>query len=57
MTATAPDLVPLYGLTEDGLAFRAAIRQISAARVAARAAIYGETSEIRSVVIGRALRG
>jgi hypothetical protein len=35
MTTAAPDLVPLYGLTEDHLAFRDVIREIVAARVAA----------------------
>ncbi len=38
MTVAAPDVVPLYGLTEDHLAFRAAIRQIVRERVAPRAA-------------------
>ncbi len=38
MTATAPDIVPLYGLTEDHVAFRDVIREIVAARVAPRAA-------------------
>jgi len=38
MTTSAPDVVPLYGLTEDHLAFRSVIRQIVAERVAPRAA-------------------
>ncbi len=38
MTTAAADVVPLYGLTEDHLAFRDVIRQIVAARVAPRAA-------------------
>ena len=38
MTVTAADAVPVYGLTEDHLAFRDVIREIVAARVAPRAA-------------------
>ncbi|MEY2513209.1 MAG: hypothetical protein QOJ89_567, partial [bacterium] len=45
MTATASDIVPLYGLTEDHLAFRDVIRQIVAERVAPRAAAIDADAE------------
>jgi alkylation response protein AidB-like acyl-CoA dehydrogenase len=45
MTTTAPDLVPLYGLTEDHLALRDVIREIVAARVAPRAAAIDASGE------------
>lgn len=45
MTATAPEVVPLYGLTEDQLAFRAVIRQIVAERVGPRAAAIDAAAE------------
>jgi len=45
MTTIAPGLVPLYGLTEDHLAFRDVIREIVAARVAPRAAAIDASGE------------
>ena len=45
MTTSAPDVVPLYGLTDDHLAFRSVIRQIAAERVAPRAAAIDADAE------------
>ncbi len=45
MTTAAPEIVPLYGLTEDHLAFRDVIREIVAARVAPRAAAIDSSGE------------
>ncbi|MGH2839259.1 MAG: acyl-CoA dehydrogenase family protein [Solirubrobacteraceae bacterium] len=45
MTTTAVDVVPLYGLTDEHLAFRAVIRQIVAERVAPRAAAIDADAE------------
>jgi alkylation response protein AidB-like acyl-CoA dehydrogenase len=45
MSVTAPDVVPLYGLTEDHVAFRDVIRQMVAERVAPRAAAIDADSE------------
>ncbi len=45
MTTSAPDVVPLYGLTEDQLASRSVIRQIVAERVAPRAAAIDADAE------------
>ena len=45
MTAIAPEVVPLYGLTDDHLAFREVIRQIVTERVAPRAAAIDADAE------------
>ncbi|MFP5363512.1 MAG: acyl-CoA dehydrogenase family protein [Thermoleophilia bacterium] len=45
MTTSAPDVVPLYGLTDDHLAFRSVIGQIAAERVAPRAAAIDADAE------------
>jgi alkylation response protein AidB-like acyl-CoA dehydrogenase len=45
MAAVAPDVVPVYGLTDDHLAFREVIRQIARERVAPRAAEIDARSE------------
>ena len=45
MTTSAPDVVPLYGLTDDHLAVRSVIRQIAAERVAPRAAAIDADAE------------
>ncbi len=52
MTTSAPDVVPLYGLTDDHLAFRSVIRQIAAERVAPRAAVIDADAEFPEDVRG-----